>query len=306
LEVAISQEELCLDVNEAGTISPTAIFFGNDAENRDAAIFPAGNFSLPDADLVVDVAIGGFGSGAGYPAPDDDGDWGPIGPVVHGALLRLADTFAERLHHQLPEMVAMQGGGGAQLGADDDALCPPYVRKLVKTPDEVYGFVLREAAHDVLAYIQKPGGTSLSVDHLKAYIEAKLVEWFRDPDPHPWIDWRAVVDHAIGGFGGDAGYPAPDDDGDWGPIGPVVHIERLVAGDANGDVRFDQQDIVKVLQGGKYMTGEQANWTEGDFNHDGRFDQLDIVTALSTGEYLKGSYAREAAAVDAILAGVGR
>ena len=51
-------------------------------------------------------------------------------------------------------------------------------------------------------------------------------------------------------------------------------------GDANLDGRFDQLDIVMVLQAGKYKTGQPATAAEGDWNGDGWFDQLDIVMAL--------------------------
>jgi len=69
---------------------------------------------------------------------------------------------------------------------------------------------------------------------------------------------------------------------------------ELAAGDANGDYRFDSLDIVRVLQGAKFMTGQAADWSEGDFNGDNRFDQLDIIAALQTGNYLKGPYAATA------------
>lgn len=60
------------------------------------------------------------------------------------------------------------------------------------------------------------------------------------------------------------------------------------AGDANRDFQFDQRDVVQVLQGAKYLTGEPATWGEGDWTGDGRFDQLDIVAAQQTGTYLQG------------------
>ena len=71
---------------------------------------------------------------------------------------------------------------------------------------------------------------------------------------------------------------------------------------SGADLRFDQFDIVQVLQGGKYLTGEPATWGEGDWNGapggwpgnpplgDGRFDQLDLIAALSDC-YLTGPYA---------------
>lgn len=62
---------------------------------------------------------------------------------------------------------------------------------------------------------------------------------------------------------------------------------EVAAGDANRDFRFDQQDIVEVLQAAKYATGERATWEEGDWNRDGVFDQLDVMAALITGNYLQ-------------------
>jgi hypothetical protein len=57
-------------------------------------------------------------------------------------------------------------------------------------------------------------------------------------------------------------------------------------GDANLDGRFDQLDIVLVLQAGRYLTGEPATWDQGDWNGDRVFDQLDIVAVLQAGRYL--------------------
>ena len=62
-------------------------------------------------------------------------------------------------------------------------------------------------------------------------------------------------------------------------------------GDANLDRRYDQLDIVNVLQSAKYLTGQPATWSEGDWTGDGLFDQLDIVAALQSGHYLQGPYA---------------
>ena len=59
-------------------------------------------------------------------------------------------------------------------------------------------------------------------------------------------------------------------------------------GDANHDDRFDQLDIVQVLQAGKYLADQAAAFSEGDWNCDGQFDQLDIVAALQSGDYLEG------------------
>ena len=62
--------------------------------------------------------------------------------------------------------------------------------------------------------------------------------------------------------------------------------ENITPGDANRDGKFDQLDVVHVLQVAKYMSGESANWEQGDWNGDAVFDQLDIVFALQAGTYL--------------------
>jgi hypothetical protein len=85
-----------------------------------------------------------------------------------------------------------------------------------------------------------------------------------------------------------------------------VHLppNPIVLGDANGDGKFDQQDVVAVLQAAKYRTGQPATFAEGDWNADGVFDQFDIVSALKTGRYVAdvNPASREAAAIDSVLA----
>jgi hypothetical protein len=58
-----------------------------------------------------------------------------------------------------------------------------------------------------------------------------------------------------------------------------------VAGDANQDGRFDQNDLAAVLQQGNYLSERFASWNEGDWNGDERFDQADIVFALQSAHY---------------------
>ena len=70
-------------------------------------------------------------------------------------------------------------------------------------------------------------------------------------------------------------------------------LPRVVAGDANRDLSFDQRDIDQVLRSGKYSTGQPATWQEGDWNGDGVFDQRDLIAALQTGHYLQGPYAAQ-------------
>lgn len=60
-----------------------------------------------------------------------------------------------------------------------------------------------------------------------------------------------------------------------------------IPGDSDRNGVFDQRDLVRVLQSGKYLTGEPAGWEDGDWNQDGRFDRDDIVDALQYGGYLQ-------------------
>ena len=82
---------------------------------------------------------------------------------------------------------------------------------------------------------------------------------------------------------------------------------RLLAGDADQDLDFDQLDLVQVQIAAKYLTGQPATWGEGDWDGapggepgdppigDGQFNQLDIIAALSSGVYLTGPYGAVAA-----------
>ena len=77
---------------------------------------------------------------------------------------------------------------------------------------------------------------------------------------------------------------------------------QVSAGDANHDLRFDQQDIVQVLQTARYLTGKLATFEQGDWTGDGVFDQRDIMVALQTGNYLPAT-AEDAA--DSVFAKLG-
>jgi hypothetical protein len=87
------------------------------------------------------------------------------------------------------------------------------------------------------------------------------------------------------------------------------------AGDTNLDQVFNQIDIVALLQGGKYRTGETATWSEGDWDGNGRFDQFDVIVAQQTSpaHYLAGPFGASKAAttpartelIDAVLSQFG-
>jgi hypothetical protein len=78
---------------------------------------------------------------------------------------------------------------------------------------------------------------------------------------------------------------------------------RFVPGDVDRSGRFDQLDVVRLLQWGNYLGRQTATndgnpfrqsetrgvWSENvDFV--GPFNQLDVIAALSEGDYLKGAY----------------
>ena len=80
-------------------------------------------------------------------------------------------------------------------------------------------------------------------------------------------------------------------------------VDRLLPGDANQDLQFDQHDLIQVQIAGKYLSGSPATWEEGDWDAapggfpgdppggNGLFDENDIIAALRAGVYLNGPYA---------------
>ena len=131
--------------------------------------------------------------------------------------------------------------------------------------------------------LRRPRETSASGDGLLPWV---IVDRIMYESTSPWPIGPA-------GRGASLARTSPDAYGtnasSWTAEGPspgsVDFIVRL-PGDANEDGRFNQLDIVMALQGGKYMTGEPADWSEGDWTGDGLFDQLDLVAALQSGAYL--------------------
>lgn len=127
--------------------------------------------------------------------------------------------------------------------------------------------------------------------------------------------WGDPLHLALGDLDGDEDPDVLTPNDLHGPIGAVWLNQTVLnplAGDANRDRMFSQADIVQVLQGRKYKTGEPATWSEGDWNDDGVFDEIDIIAALATDNYLQGPYAAlmtkseaDPAAVDELLADVG-
>ena len=131
-------------------------------------------------------------------------------------------------------------------------------------------------------------------------------------------DLDAIVDNGVWANNGPDGFIAAfSHDFRWAAFGDVNGDGTMDAffggrvwfgtarapGDANEDFKFDQLDVVQVLQAGKFLTAESATFGEGDWNGDGVFNQLDIVAALQTGNYLQGPYAVRSG--DAMFAEIG-
>jgi hypothetical protein len=119
-----------------------------------------------------------------------------------------------------------------------------------------------------------------------------------------WADWTQNTEvRGAEGPGGQA--IGLFHTGNWGKLEfeGRFNVVRLLAGDADQDLDFDQLDLVKVQIAGKYLTGQSATWGEGDWNGapggrpgdpplgDRLFNQLDIIAALAAGTYLTGPYA---------------
>ena len=56
----------------------------------------------------------------------------------------------------------------------------------------------------------------------------------------------------------------------------VVDFAVRIPGDADEDGHVDRMDMVRVLQSGKFVSGEPAVWADGDWNGDGVFDYADL------------------------------
>jgi hypothetical protein len=126
--------------------------------------------------------------------------------------------------------------------------------------------------------------------------EANRVQVFVDDE----LEIDVSGDFSDGRFGLYEAYQNPH------PVWTDFEIEnfgvRLLAGDADQDLDFDQLDLVQVQVAAKYLTGQAATWGEGDWNGapggspgnpppgDGVFDQLDIIAALGENIYLMGKY----------------
>jgi hypothetical protein len=67
----------------------------------------------------------------------------------------------------------------------------------------------------------------------------------------------------------------------------VESIANTTWGDANLDGRFDSQDLIQVLQSGRYedTLAPDSSWPTGDWDGDGRFNSADLLLAFQQGGY---------------------
>lgn len=74
---------------------------------------------------------------------------------------------------------------------------------------------------------------------------------------------------------------------DYHDAGATLVDYFAVAGDSDGDGRFDSTDLLTVLQLGEYEDAipGNSNWVDGDWNLDGDFTSSDFITALQAGFY---------------------
>jgi hypothetical protein len=61
----------------------------------------------------------------------------------------------------------------------------------------------------------------------------------------------------------------------------------LIPGDVNGDLVFDSQDLIQVLQAAEYedAISENSNFESGDWDGDGEFTTSDLVLAFQYGVF---------------------
>jgi hypothetical protein len=86
----------------------------------------------------------------------------------------------------------------------------------------------------------------------------------------------------------------------WLDCQPPVALQP---GDADQNLEFSGEDLIRVMSVGKYLTEQSATWGEGDWDGgpagrrgrppegNGMFNQHDIIAALRTGLYETGGYA---------------
>ena len=87
-----------------------------------------------------------------------------------------------------------------------------------------------------------------------------------------------------------------DGDGDLDAISRSANAafawhENRIAGDTNGDGKFDSSDMVSVFQDNEYEDSIEGNSTfeTGDWNGDGDFDSSDLVSVFQAGTYVRAA-----------------
>jgi hypothetical protein len=170
-----------------------------------------------------------------------------------------------------PDGLSLYFDSNGEFGAEDIFVSRRAALDAPFGPPENLGPTINTAGRDMMPRIAPDG----SLYYVRNAVTGEA----------PWEIWRAEAETL------------------WRPL-------ALEAGDADQDLDFDQFDLVRVAQSGKYLTGQAATWGEGDWDGapggvpgnppqgNGLFDQIDIILALHPGHYLNGPYMAAAPAVE--------
>ncbi len=204
------------------------------------------------------ATVGPSISGDYYPAPDDDdGGWGPIGPVVRDAVRFVARDFAHRMFEDV-QVAHRQGGGAGMPSPDDDTPWPPWIGPYVHDINELYIVTAMKIVADKGVNPEpQPWRPAEFLEHA----QVQLMDWFANPSFRPLVspNLAAQIGYPVDGRddpgpddpefldgldgianrfveqmqqdrqamyargGGGVGLPADDDNSEWPPwIGPYV------------------------------------------------------------------------------------
>ena len=142
---------------------------------------------------------------------------------------------------------------------------------------------------------QWSGGLNNNTEQITLVVGGNTVQQFSyDDDWYPQTDGTGpsleIIDAAgqdLDAWGEPEAWQASFHAGGTPGTAPFVPV----AGDSNGDGFFDSDDLMAVLQAGKYEDGVLGNATfaEGDWDGDGDFTSDDLIFALQFANYAKDS-----------------
>ncbi len=139
-----------------------------------------------------------------------------------------------------------------------------------------------------------------NLDIVAAASEGNVISWFRNVADERKADVNqdgrvdaADIDQVCRAARAGQQDSTLDLDGDGAvQVADVLWLVRNVLdtneGDANLDGRFDELDLIQVLEANQFQDDVAGNsgWATGDWNCDGEFDRLDVIAALASGRYV--------------------